>query len=203
MPLEANRPWRLTGPAFERLLQRLGGEREQAAREYEVVRRRLAGFFERRGIPSAEALADETIDRVARRLDEGEVVEHLNAYFYGVAKRVLLESRRRWARERAAEREYAIPGPAEPASEREARIACLERCVGALDEGSRALLAGYYRGLPDDRKRLAESQGITYTSLKTRVFRLRIRLEVCLRKCLEARSRVTEDPPRTPPMRRS
>jgi DNA-directed RNA polymerase specialized sigma24 family protein len=134
---------------------------------------------------------------------EGEVVQHLNAYFYGVAKRVLLEWRRRRVRERAAELEYAIPGPAEAAAEREARGACLERCVGALDEVSRALLAGYYRGLPDDRKRLAETHGITYTTLKTRVFRLRVRLDACLRACLEARGRVTDDDPATPRVRRS
>jgi DNA-directed RNA polymerase specialized sigma24 family protein len=195
MPVRTDPPWVLTGPAFARLLQRLGSEPEAAAREYDAVRHRLVGFFERRGVPSPEALADETIDRVARRLDEGEAIEHLNAYFYGVARRVVLEWRKRWARERAAERAYPRAGPEAASAESESRIACLECCLRALPDESRALLIAYYRGRGEERKRLAESHGITYTSLKTRACRLRVRLEVCLRDCLEGRRAVTDDGP--------
>jgi len=186
MSHETDRRWSLTAPALERLLRRLDGEPEAAAREYDAVRHKLIRFFERRGVAGPEVLADETIDRVARRLDEGERVDHLGAYFYGVARLVALEWRKRRAQEGVAQREYPRGGPVEAAEDRERRIACLERCLMRLPEESRALLVGYYRDRGEARKRLAESHGITYTTLKTRVCRLRMGLEGCLRDCLEA-----------------
>ena len=193
MPIETHRRWSLTRLALERLLQRLSSEPERAAREYDVVRYKLIRFFERRGIGSAEALADETIDRVARRLDEGQTIEHLDAYFYGVAHRVMLEWRKRRAQERSAEREYPALDPPAAAELREVGIACLERCLRRLPRDNRALIVGYYRGGMEERKRLAESLDITYPSLRTRVCRLRVRLDQCRRECLEAGSQQTHD----------
>ncbi len=189
MSLEPDRRWSLTGQALERLLQRLGEEPEAAAREYEAIRPKLVGFFERRGILGSEALADETIDRVARRLDDGETIEHLKAYFYGVARHLALEWRRRQAQERAAiERQRPLLAADEASEAREARVACLESCLRELPPGSRDLIASYYRDDPEGRKRLAESLGMTYTTLKTRAHRIRRKLEECLRECLDARS---------------
>jgi RNA polymerase sigma factor (sigma-70 family) len=194
MRLKTEPRWSLTTPALARLLQRLGDEPEQAAREYDTVRRWLIGFFERRGILSSEELADETLDRVARRLDRGETIEHLKAYFYGVARRVALEWRKQRAQQRAAEREYSSPSRESSAEDEEVRLVCLQRCLQALPPETRALVLDYHRSRLGDRKRLAESFGITYTNLKTRVFRLRLRLEECVQQCLEAPARVTDDP---------
>jgi RNA polymerase sigma factor (sigma-70 family) len=187
MSIRNERRWSLTRPAFDRLLERLSAEPERAAREYDVVRHKMIGFFERRGADSSEALADETIDRVARRLDEGQVIEHLDAYFYGVANRVVFEWAKRRARERAAEREFLPPESPSVAEVREAWMACLEGCLRRLPRDSRVLIVGYYRGRTEERQRLAETLGITYTSLRARAYRVRIRLEECLRECLEAR----------------
>src|SRR5438093_3077873 len=139
MSIGTDRRWSLTRPAFDRLLQRLSAEPERAAREYDVVRYRLIGFFARRGVGPCEALADETIDRVARRLDEGQIIERLDAYFYGVAMRVMLEWRKRRAQERTAERAFPRPEPASSSELREVRVACLERCLRRLPRDSHAL----------------------------------------------------------------
>jgi DNA-directed RNA polymerase specialized sigma24 family protein len=189
MSIGTHRRWSLTQSAFDRLLLRLDAEPERAAREYDVVRDKLVGFFARRGAGHSEALADETIDRVARRLDEGYIIECLDAYFYGVANRVMLEWRRQWALEQAAEREFPRPEPASSSEFREIRVACLERCLRRLPRDSRALIAGYYRGRADERRRLAETLGISDTNLRTRARRLRVRLDECLRECLETRTR--------------
>src|SRR5260221_13983234 len=73
----------LTRQAFERLLQRLGPDREAAAREDETIHRRLVELFDGRGVAPPEVLADGTLGRVARGVDEGGTGEHPGAYFYG------------------------------------------------------------------------------------------------------------------------
>jgi len=176
---------------FDGLLRRLGENPEAAAREYETIRRKLSLFFEMRGNTSADSLADETIDRVARRLDEGEVVSNLRGYCYGVAKRVLLESERRSARERAAldaQRRLATIDD-QPELE-ELRVTYLKRCLLNLTEDSRKLILAYYeagRGPTEEaRKLLADRLGITYGNLKIRAHRIRGKLEACLNECLAA-----------------
>src|SRR5262249_8961815 len=94
--------WKLSAEALESLLARLGPDPESAGQEYEAVRGSLILFFDRRGMAHPDALADETLDRVARRLAEGEVVAHLHGYVFGVAQRVCSESQRSSGRERAA-----------------------------------------------------------------------------------------------------
>lgn len=189
--------WRLTQEAFERLLGQLGSDAESAAREYETIRRRLIDLFDWRGVVAPEALADETLDRVARKLDEGERVEHLRAYCYGVARRVVLEWEKRRAREAVALRELSRRGPHEPATDAEARVAALESCLRQMPAGDRELIVEYYRGegkahLPD-RRALAARLGVTYVTLKTRAHRIRARLEAALRGGSESEIGVTNE----------
>ena len=94
--------WVLTREAFDKLLTCLDPDRERAGIRYEIVRLKLVKFFEWRGCESPEDQADETINRVARRIDEGEVINNLESYFLGVARLLLLESEKRRAKERAA-----------------------------------------------------------------------------------------------------
>ena len=89
--------WVLTKEALDKLLACLDQNREQAASRYEIIRRKLMKYFECRGCCSPEDLADETINRVARRIYEGKEIwtsEPAN-YFYGVARNVLKEYRGR------------------------------------------------------------------------------------------------------------
>lgn len=174
---------------FERLLERLGTDREAAATEYEIIRGKLLAYFGRRGAALADALADETLDRVARRIDEGEVIEHVRRYCYGVGRRVLLE----WEKRRAAEvaafaRAPAVGGVRDRPDLAEARAACLERCLQALPSHSRELIVAYYEGPGaahlEERKLLAKRLAISYPTLKTRAHRIRVQLEACLRSCL-------------------
>jgi RNA polymerase sigma factor (sigma-70 family) len=192
--------WTLTPQAFERLLGRLAAEPEAGAREYDAIRRKLVLFFTMRGTTDAEELADEALDRLARRLDEGEPVDNVRAYVVGVAKRVIMEDARRRGRERAyVDGHHAIAAPADTDDERaERRSECLERCLGELPADSRALIVDYYRGdgaaYLKERKALAERLGVSYVALKTRAHRVRNRLEECLRECAEGARAVTDAP---------
>ena len=146
-------------------------------------------FFDRRGVPSADALADETLDRVARKLGQGEDIQHVRAYCYGVARHVHME----WQRERAVEgkvrAEVAHHWDRRDTSLVEARVACLEQCLRDLPAESRDLILQYYAGEGEvhlaGRQRLAESLSVSYGALTTRAYRIRLQLEGCLRRCLE------------------
>jgi len=183
--------WSLTREAFDRLLQELGAEPEAAAREYETLRKRLISFFDWRGAEAPEALADDALDRVARKLEQHEAIENLRAYLFGVARNVWLEAEKRRARARIAVEALPRPVGNDTTEADEERIAQLRRCLQELPEDARALIVGYYQGAGKahlvERKLLAQRLGITYATLKTRAHRIRVRLEECLRARLAGR----------------
>jgi hypothetical protein len=79
--------WGLRRPAFVRLLGWLDADAAAAATKYEETRNALMKYFESRGCHTPEDLADKTIDRVAKRIEEGVElwVDEPARYFYGVA----------------------------------------------------------------------------------------------------------------------
>src|SRR4051812_11112551 len=89
--------WTLTQQAFRRLLEWLDEGKGSEGDSYLEIRKRLVLFFDRKNCRLPEELADETLNRVARRLEEeGKIVGDSPArYCYIVARFVLLE----WFRE--------------------------------------------------------------------------------------------------------
>ncbi len=179
----AHGKWVLTQEAFERLLAWLDADRERAGEKYEEVRRRLIKIFTCRGCHEAEDLADEAINRVARRVEEiaATYSGDPTLYFYGVARKVHLEQLRR--------KPASPPQPAKQPGETERDYACLERCIQQLTDDNRELILQYYQeekgakiGL---RKRLAEQLGIALNALRIRAYRVRAVLEKCMQDCLE------------------
>src|SRR5215468_9319748 len=84
----------LTSASFDCLLAHIGPDRDSAARAYVELRRALFIFFAARGAANPDEMADEAINRAARRLSEGERIttENPSNYFYGVARNVWRES---------------------------------------------------------------------------------------------------------------
>ena len=189
-PASLKKNWVLTQEAFDLLLATLDADREEAGRKYERVRLKLVKYFEWRGAASPDREADETINRVARRVEEGEDIYNLNAYFYGVARMVFAESLKAREREREAlEHAPAVAPPAENDESDEAeRRACLDRCLRHLSDESRALIIEYYQEEKgrkiEHRKRLASRLGIPLNALRIRAHRIRLGLEACVRECL-------------------
>jgi DNA-directed RNA polymerase specialized sigma24 family protein len=183
--------WALTGEGLRRLLERLGSGPEESGPAYERLRLRLTDYFDWRGVSGPEAAADETLDRVARRLSEGEEVRQLRSYAYGVARHVLQERLREQAREeQAAESVRPSPG-GRSAEEQERRLDCLVGCLAELTGEERELAIAYYRtsgpSPVQDRRGLAGRLGLSAGALRTRAHRLRHRLEGCLHACLQGR----------------
>jgi DNA-directed RNA polymerase specialized sigma24 family protein len=177
----------VTPRAFALLLERLGDDAAEGGEGYESLRRALVRFFDWRGAHAPDVCADETLDRLARRLEEDGAIEDVRAYAHGIARLVLLEQWRR-PRERPAdeadERLQVAPVP----PEEDPREACFERCLAELPADGRALILEYYaadgRQKIEGRKRLAAAHGLSDTALRNRAQRLRDRLERCIRRCL-------------------
>ncbi len=76
-------------------------------------------------------------------------------------------------------------------AERERTMDCLDECLAAHTEADRELILEYYKTdagtAGAQRKRLAERLGLTANSLAIRAWRLRQRLERCVRHCRERR----------------
>ena len=186
MPVGAKSGWKLTSAAFDRLLAVLDADRERAAEAYEGLRRRVIGLVQWWGAADPEALADRIFDRVARKLEEGVVIEgSLGAYVRGVARMVYYESNRE-PRPDATRHEPVAPPTR---TESDAPLACLDRCLATLVDADRALVLKYYEDGKKEavRRRLADELGLSPNALRLRTHRLRERLERCVTACLAQR----------------
>ncbi len=185
----ARSPWRLTPSAFDTLLTRLGADREAAGAEFEQLRRRLVLFFSYEGLADAEFWADETLDRVAKRIEGGSEVENIAAFSKGVARLVRLEARQLKSKDSRSAQEFGLhrirTEQAGSAQERELLYKRLEDCLTALGGEDRSLVLEYYEGEKSrrirNREKIASRLGITIESLRNRAMGLRRRLEACLK----------------------
>ena len=173
----------LTQDSFDRLLAWLNPDRLQAGVKYEEIRQRLIWVFVRRGCTIAEEMADETIDRVCRKVAEiaDGYAGDPAAYFCGVAQKVFQEY--------VKPRPIGLPLPSpDPAEDRERNFQCLEGCMEQLDVESREFILEYYhdeKGAKiDRRRRMAAQLGITVNTLRMRAHRIRASLHSCVRECI-------------------
>ena len=176
--------WVMSQDSFEGLLEWLDSDRDQAGIKYELIRTGLIKFFNCRTHCEAEALADETINRVISRLDEvqSRVTGERTRYFFGVARKVQMEYLRR--------KTPQVPPESLVDSRRvEVESQCLEECIAKLSAEHRELVLRYYaadgREKIEERKLLAEKLGIAPNALRIRAYRIRAALQKCLERCVE------------------
>src|SRR5262249_2838809 len=157
--------WTLTQEAFDKLLIALGGDRKSGSAKYLEIRTNLTRFFEWRGCAFPEDHADETINRMARKVAEGEEILNPSGYAMGVARLLLLEILKGRQREQSALTEIgqASEAVAEP-DDTESRLTCLRNCLQTLSADNRELILQYYQGEKSEkiqnRKKLIERLGI-------------------------------------------
>lgn len=194
--------WTLNPEAFRQFLSWLDGGVDSYGERYLEMRDRLVRYFDRRNCLSPDDLADETLNRVARKLEEkGEIVGASPAHYcYIVAKFVFLEFLRRLESNQksldhteGAERGIAglvVPArPGEDAVAKEKLFECLEKCLGKLQPEDRELILDYYRGEQrakiERRAELAARFGLTLNALSIRACRIRSKLEICVSACVQ------------------
>jgi DNA-directed RNA polymerase specialized sigma24 family protein len=188
--------WNLTPEAFDSLLRSLHPDRDHAGRVYENIRRKLLEFFEARGSAVPDEHADETLDRVMRRMTEGEKVENPASYCYGVAKFVWIEASRARAKQPVELDENGVINRGDDDDDLretrqaiERRLDCLDNCLDHLADETREFIIEYYREekVPkiEQRRLLADRLETTLNALRLRASRLRRELAKCTDKCLD------------------
>ncbi|MCM3870959.1 MAG: hypothetical protein ND895_09745 [Pyrinomonadaceae bacterium] len=189
----------LTPHSFQGLLGWLDQGTNSDGQQYLEMRRRLVDYFDRKNLTNFEELADETLNRVARRLeDEGTIESETPAkYCYVVARFILMEHLRETQKERVMVESITKHQPTQSVSEHQAvqemeikekMLNCLENCTLQLDPVNHRIITQYYVGQErvkiENRRELAASLGITMNAVSIRACRLRDKLEVCVRQCL-------------------
>lgn len=185
----ARQKWTLTQDAFDRLLITLGGDRDSGSEKYLEIRSNLTRFFEWRGCSFPEDHADETFNRIAKKIDEGEEILNPAGYAMGVARLLLLEILKSRQREQTALNELGTAGDVYVAADDgEDRLVCLRDCLQSLSPDNRELILQYYQGEKGEkiqnRKKLLGQLGIPVNTLRMRALRLRERLQGCVEECL-------------------
>ena len=177
----------ITQDNFEQLLCWLDPCRDKAAEKYESIRTRLIKIFYARGCFAAEEMADETIDRVTRK--SADLSESYSGdpalFFYGVAKNLILEFRRKPHFE---ELPRTIASETENENHDDEYLNCLDHCLGKLDRSQHELITNYYQGEKQEkisrRKTLQSELGISMEALRVRVLRIRSGLQKCVSNCV-------------------
>ena len=169
---------------FDRLLAWLDPNPERAGELYESIRWRLIAVLASRGCRIPEELADETIDRVARRVADisESYVGDRAIYFLGVMNNVHHEYLRR------------PPLPQlvlanEDTEVKEQTFLCLDNCLAKLSPHAREIIEQYYadekRAKINLRKRIAARFGMKQSNLRLRALRIRAKLQTCIQQCME------------------
>lgn len=183
----SQREWSLSQDNFDELLAWLHPDREQAGKIYEDIRQRLIKVFIYRGSSIAEDLADETINRVAKKVHEirSTYIGDPTLYFHGVARYVYLE----YVKQAPAPLPPVLISEPEEAEESELEYICLEQCMRRLTPDNRKLVIEYFqdekRAKIERRKELTQRLNISLNALRIRAHRVCASLKKCMRKCLE------------------
>lgn len=164
---------------------------------YQLIRIKLNRYFEWQSCCAAEELADETIDRVAKKITHGQQIENLGGFFYGVARLVLKEFQRK---EQKQQRAFAnLPTSTEDVDNNEeddaaeVRLECNKKCLKDLTDIDRDLIVAYCQ--PDGRSKMERRQdlatklGIKRENLRLKVYRIREKLDKCVADCLSHNDR--------------
>jgi DNA-directed RNA polymerase specialized sigma24 family protein len=199
----------LSEPEWIALLEALDPDREQAAAKYETAHMGLIKIFRSRGLSKdAEDLADETVDRSARRLLEkastDEPILNIVAYMQAVASRIASEAHRRT-------RQVSLGDAPEPkvhpqghemddTESEDRKLDCLCTLLEELPKRDRRTILEYYRYAKSEkiasRACLARGTDKSKGALRVHVFRIRCSLREKLLKLI-CENQTSADQPNT------
>ena len=187
--------------ASAKLLRLLDSDPARAGERYRLTFQKLVRLFAAHLCRDPEDLAGETILRACRAIDGGlELTSQFETFLFGVAKNIALEDYKRRRKEHLPLEEMtAAHEPALdplddalglPKWKQDLYHECLRRCLQNLDEQQRDELIQFYRGdqegeLKSNRKQLDLRLGTNTKALGSRMLRLRARLDLCIKECVE------------------
>lgn len=179
----------MNGEVFARFLNYLDSDPSRAQDQYKNIHQKVANFAEFSGAADGTQVADEALDRCARRLDEGVNVPRpkFEGYARTTAKNICQEQRR--ADQRTKTAFLTIFANQSDAANKDATgiYRLMKECFKKLLPTEQELLKDYCRiaqasDRVQKRKELATLLELTEVALRLAIWRLRQRLERCLRK---------------------
>jgi RNA polymerase sigma factor (sigma-70 family) len=178
---------------FAEFLAWLDPNPELAALIYIEIRDSIVRIFGWRHCADPEGMADEVFDRASRKAAELRKTFQGDPklFCYGVANNLIREYQKKIKSfVRIEDVDIAADLPDEVAAETdELREECLSLCLQELSEEKRLLILSYYakekRAKTIHRAELARELGISIEALRVRVLRIRLILEVCIKRCFD------------------
>ncbi|MEP6922912.1 MAG: hypothetical protein ABI954_00490 [Pyrinomonadaceae bacterium] len=196
---EPKKNWIVTSSAFHRLLDWLDEGSNSDGQNYLEMRQRLVAYFDRKNCQTPDEYADETLNRVARRLEEAGTIESETPakYCYIMARFVFLEYLRDTNKnhvplDEVLRQPQGVQLAATESSDekqiKEKMLDCLDQCTNKLEPQNRDIIISYYFGSQqikiENRRLLAQRLGVSINALSIRACRIRDKLEVCVGKCV-------------------
>jgi DNA-directed RNA polymerase specialized sigma24 family protein len=191
--LSLKKNWKLDSDAFRHLLQWFDQGNDSNGERYLEIYNRLVSYFDRKNCINPHELADETLNRVARRLSEEKnlIDENPLKFCYLTAKYIFLESLR--AKEKLEISTDELTQELKVAKKnnedllKEKRLNCLENCTDNLKPNDRELILNYYFGEEKikNRRELALKFNLSANALTIKACRIRAKLFDCVKKCCE------------------
>lgn len=181
----------LTQKGFENLLALFSADRDEAGEKYEAARAGLQRYYRFKGCSDVLTLTDETMDRVAAKLEamDGNIEVNPNAYLLGFASNIVMEYRRAIVKEREYNENLHSRADSTESDRKEYEGNCLNHCLSKLSKKDREMLVSYYtaRGAEKRRRRdsLCKRLGCTVGALYTQIHRLKMSVRGCLNDCMK------------------
>lgn len=176
----------ITPTNFNRLLRWLDEDKTLAAEKYKKIHRRLVQMFLARGAYPAEDLADQTFDRVIKRLPD--IIDSYEGdpapYIFRTARNICFEFVKKPKHEPLPE---MLAAPETEATENIYQT-CLKMCLEKLSAEQRQLFVDYFlfenEKKSEHHEEMSRRLGITINYLRTKIYRIRMNLEKCVGECV-------------------
>lgn len=199
LPLQ-RKDWVPTPQSLNRLLNWLDSGADSQGQSYEEMRRKLIAYFDRKNCLSPDDLADETLNRVMKWLEEKDKQfdPEPARICYHTARFVFMEYLRKAESEQGgiedlpsahqpSENPHSIADQEDEQEAKEKRLECLEGCAQKLQPEEREMIIQYYYGEQrvkiENRRVMAERMKISVNALSIRACRVRDKLKACVSKC--------------------
>lgn len=176
-----------TAVPFSFLLQAFSKNEAEAVSSYTELYDALVRFFRLRGDFAPEEAADLTIDRLSEKVSQGEEIRDLRKYGFGVARLVFLERIRRTDKEKNAAAAFYQKNGHHFEFEKADPLENFRACLESLSDEDKALLKAYFADKPFSelsrhREEMCRELGISLNRLRMMIYRLREKLERCVKE---------------------
>lgn len=178
--------------SLEKLIDFCSSKNGSVDFSYNELKKTLVKYFQLKGDNDPETAADLTLDRIADKMTQGVEIDNLKKYSVAVARFIFLERLNQADRERNAADEFysdKIIGQTGDDQMNE-QMQRWRECFQALSAEERHLLKNYFAEMPfselnERRAEICAENRISLNNLRLKIFRLRQRLDKCVKNKLK------------------